>query len=105
MPTKHFLTTVPKPAGTPDKTGTDNYASITRGEHLLKNEHVRDFIEQHARVMQPHSIHICDGSESENTSLLELMVQKGMIKKLPKYENWLVLKKCILILEARRNNI
>lgn len=88
MATKHFLTTVAaaNPAvGTPDK--TEKYFSITRGEHLLKNDNVRDFIEQHARVMQPNNIHICDGSDSENKSLLQLMLQKGMIKKLPKYEN------------------
>ena len=91
METKHFLTTMPSPV-TPSKTDSDDndsYVSITRGGHLIKNENVRDFITQHARVMQPKSIHICDGSETENKSLLHLMLQKGMIKKLPKYENWL----------------
>lgn len=50
----------------------------------------RNFVEEKARICEPDSIHICDGTEEENNQLINLMVQQGMIKKLPKYENcWL----------------
>ncbi|NXX40063.1 PCKGC protein, partial [Tricholaema leucomelas] len=52
----------------------------------------RDFIESNAKLCQPESIHICDGSEEENKKVLDIMVEQGMIKKLSKYENcWLAL--------------
>lgn len=51
---------------------------------------VRDFIQSNAKLCQPESIHICDGSEEENKRLLDVMVEQGMIKKLSKYENWWV---------------
>ncbi|NXW92192.1 PCKGC protein, partial [Alopecoenas beccarii] len=52
----------------------------------------RDFIESNAKLCQPESIHICNGSEEENKRILDVMVEQGMIKKLSKYENcWLAL--------------
>uniref|UniRef100_A0A7J8IQF5 Phosphoenolpyruvate carboxykinase [GTP], mitochondrial n=1 Tax=Rousettus aegyptiacus TaxID=9407 RepID=A0A7J8IQF5_ROUAE len=51
---------------------------------------VRDFVERSARLCQPESIHICDGTEAENTATLTLLEQQGLIRKLPKYNNcWL----------------
>ncbi|XP_041489994.1 phosphoenolpyruvate carboxykinase [GTP], mitochondrial [Microtus oregoni] len=51
---------------------------------------VRDFVARSARLCQPESIHICDGSETENAATLALLEQQGLIRKLPKYENcWL----------------
>nr|XP_004463418.1 phosphoenolpyruvate carboxykinase [GTP], mitochondrial isoform X2 [Dasypus novemcinctus] len=51
---------------------------------------VRDFVEQGARLCQPEGIHICDGTEAENTAILTLLEQQGLIRKLPKYDNcWL----------------
>lgn len=49
---------------------------------------VRDFVERSARLCQPESIHICDGTEAENTATLTLLEQQGLIRKLPKYNNW-----------------
>lgn len=49
---------------------------------------VRDFVERSARLCQPEGIHICDGTEAENTATLALMEQQGLIQKLPKYNNW-----------------
>lgn len=49
---------------------------------------VRDFVEHSARLCQPESIHICDGTEAENTATLTLLEQQGLIRKLPKYDNW-----------------
>ncbi|NWQ82056.1 PCKGC protein, partial [Columbina picui] len=52
----------------------------------------RDFIESNAKLCQPDSIHICNGSEEENKRILDVMAEQGMIKKLSKYENcWLAL--------------
>ncbi|XP_037358999.1 phosphoenolpyruvate carboxykinase [GTP], mitochondrial isoform X1 [Talpa occidentalis] len=51
---------------------------------------VRDFVERSARLCQPESIHICDGTEAENTAILALLEQQGLLQKLPKYNNcWL----------------
>ena len=49
---------------------------------------VRNFVEENGKVCQPDYVHICDGSEQE-IQLLTYMLQKdGMIKPLPKYQNW-----------------
>ncbi|XP_055472052.1 phosphoenolpyruvate carboxykinase [GTP], mitochondrial [Psammomys obesus] len=51
---------------------------------------VRDFVERSARLCQPEGIHICDGTEAENTAILALLEKQGLIRKLPKYKNcWL----------------
>ena len=36
---------------------------------------------------QPDNIHICDGSDKENSMLLSLMTSNGMVRKLDAYEN------------------
>ncbi|XP_055508019.1 phosphoenolpyruvate carboxykinase, cytosolic [GTP]-like [Leucoraja erinacea] len=51
---------------------------------------VRNFVEESAKLCQPASIHICDGSEEENGQILAMMEEQGMIKRLRKYHNcWL----------------
>uniref|UniRef100_A0A1B0A7D8 Phosphoenolpyruvate carboxykinase [GTP] n=1 Tax=Glossina pallidipes TaxID=7398 RepID=A0A1B0A7D8_GLOPL len=51
---------------------------------------VKAFVEDAVALCQPDQVHICDGSEMENKMLLKLMVEKGTIMPLPKYENcWL----------------
>lgn len=49
---------------------------------------VRFFVEENAKVCQPDSIHICDGSEKERDLLLYILQRDGTITPLPKYENW-----------------
>jgi phosphoenolpyruvate carboxykinase (GTP) len=49
---------------------------------------VRAYIQESTSLCEPQNIHICDGSETENSSLLRLMVQQGTIQALPKYDNW-----------------
>lgn len=49
---------------------------------------VREFIEKSIALCQPDSLHICDGSVEENNAIVTQMEELGMIKKLPKYENW-----------------
>ncbi|KFU90402.1 Phosphoenolpyruvate carboxykinase, cytosolic [GTP] [Chaetura pelagica] len=65
---------------------------VVQGDLESLPPEARDFIESNAKLCQPESIHICDGSEEENKKLLDIMVEQGMIKKLNKYENcWLAL--------------
>lgn len=59
--------------------------------HSLPTE-VRAYIQETTSLCEPQNIHICDGSETENSILLRLMVQQGTIQALPKYDNcWLAL--------------
>jgi len=52
---------------------------------------VTQFVNECANVCNPKDIHVCDGSESENHELMEILVKNGMARPLPKYENcWLV---------------
>ncbi|NWI41682.1 PCKGC protein, partial [Picathartes gymnocephalus] len=65
---------------------------VVQGDLESLSPEARDFIETNAKLCQPECIHICDGSEEENTKILDIMVEQGMIKKLNKYENcWLAL--------------
>lgn len=48
---------------------------------------VRAYVEEKQRICQPSTVHICDGSESENSHLLDLMLKAGSIVPLPKYRN------------------
>lgn len=62
--------------------------SVVHGDLSRLNERVRSYVEEKARLCQPDSLHICDGSESENDYLLNLMLKQGMVTPLSKYENW-----------------
>ncbi|NXX55589.1 PCKGC protein, partial [Scopus umbretta] len=65
---------------------------VVQGDLQSLPPEARDFIESNAKLCQPESIHICDGSEEENKKILDIMVEQGMIKKLSQYENcWLAL--------------
>uniref|UniRef100_A0A023FKA1 Phosphoenolpyruvate carboxykinase [GTP] n=1 Tax=Amblyomma cajennense TaxID=34607 RepID=A0A023FKA1_AMBCJ len=48
---------------------------------------VRAYVEEKQRLCQPSAVHICDGSEAENSHLLDLMLKAGSIVPLPKYRN------------------
>lgn len=61
---------------------------VVQGDLQSLPPEARHFIESNAKLCQPESIHICDGSEEENKKILDIMVEQGMIKKLSKYENW-----------------
>ncbi len=49
---------------------------------------VQEFVEEKARICQPDSIHICDGSDEENKMLTQTLVEAGMIQKLESMQNW-----------------
>jgi phosphoenolpyruvate carboxykinase (GTP) len=53
---------------------------------------VKQFIQEKAALCQPDRIHVCDGSEAENVSLLQGMQKEGLALRVSgKYENWYVL--------------
>jgi phosphoenolpyruvate carboxykinase (GTP) len=49
---------------------------------------VQEFVEEKARLCQPESIYICDGSEEENKMLTQTLVEAGMIQRLESMQNW-----------------
>ncbi|NXE51613.1 PCKGC protein, partial [Casuarius casuarius] len=74
------------------KTKLNIIPKVIQGDLQSLPPEVRKFIESNAKLCQPESIHICDGSEEENQKILDVMLEQGMIKKLSKYENcWLAL--------------
>lgn len=51
---------------------------------------VRHYVEEHARLCKPETIHICDGSDRENDLLVYVLQRDAILKRVPKYENcWL----------------
>ncbi|CAG0920620.1 unnamed protein product, partial [Notodromas monacha] len=51
-------------------------------------QNVREYVLKNINLCKPDSVYLCDGSEDENQRLVDLMVERGMLEKLPKYENW-----------------
>lgn len=49
---------------------------------------VRSYVEEKAELCQPDQIYICDGSEEENTDMINTLLKDKMIQPLPKYKNW-----------------
>jgi phosphoenolpyruvate carboxykinase (GTP) len=54
----------------------------THNTMKVNNEALMQWVAEIADLLQPSSIHFCDGSEKENEELLQLMVKKGTLKKL-----------------------
>lgn len=66
--------------------------STIQGSLSALSPKVRQWVEDNAKLCTPENIHICDGSDAENKSLLNILQSNGQIKPLPKYENcWLTL--------------
>ena len=49
---------------------------------------VRKFVEENAKLCEPNSVYVCDGSEEENSKLIDSLVKDGRLSKLTKYDNW-----------------
>ncbi|XP_070496294.1 phosphoenolpyruvate carboxykinase [GTP]-like [Chironomus tepperi] len=63
---------------------------LLKGDTARLPASLKTFIEENARLCQPDNIHICDGSEAENETMLASMQAAGTISPLPKYDNcWL----------------
>jgi len=48
----------------------------------IRNRRLREWIEEMKKLCQPESVHVCDGSEGENTALCEQAVAKGTFKRM-----------------------
>ncbi|KAM8961212.1 phosphoenolpyruvate carboxykinase [GTP], mitochondrial [Pelodytes ibericus] len=77
---------------------------------------VREFVVRGAELCDPQNIHICDGSAGENDTILTVLQQEGMLKKLHKHPNcWLartdpkdvarVESKTVIVTENQRDTI
>ncbi|XP_033626346.1 phosphoenolpyruvate carboxykinase, cytosolic [GTP]-like isoform X2 [Asterias rubens] len=63
---------------------------VVKGKLEDLQPHIRQYILEKVDVCQPDNIHICDGTEEENVSMLNQLEKDGMIKRLTKYSNcWL----------------
>ncbi|XP_073707390.1 phosphoenolpyruvate carboxykinase, cytosolic [GTP] [Garra rufa] len=63
---------------------------VLQGDLASLSASLREFIENSVNLCQPDALHICDGSDEENRSILRLLEEQGVIKKLSKYNNcWL----------------
>uniref|UniRef100_A0A3Q3X7U3 Phosphoenolpyruvate carboxykinase, cytosolic [GTP] n=1 Tax=Mola mola TaxID=94237 RepID=A0A3Q3X7U3_MOLML len=63
---------------------------ILQGDLSALGPAVKEFVESSVSLCQPDSLHICDGSDEENRTILTQLEEQGMIKRLRKYENcWL----------------
>ena len=49
---------------------------------------VQNYLEENVKLCQPDAVHICDGTEKENDLLMYILQKEGILKKLPKYDNW-----------------
>jgi GTP-dependent phosphoenolpyruvate carboxykinase len=49
---------------------------------------LQEFIREKKELCQPENIHICDGSPEENEYMVNKMIESGMMKRLPLYDDW-----------------
>ena len=82
LPTKSGTKFIPRQA-----VGVTRYASSSLQLSDLA-AHVREFVEENAKILRPARVHVCDGSEEENKSVVGLLQDLGRLKKLDKYDNW-----------------
>lgn len=61
--------------------------NITYGDISLYPKSVIDYVTKYANILQPDSIHICDGSQKEKDMLIQKMIKCGTLISLPKYQN------------------
>ena len=48
---------------------------------------VKKFVEENEKLCEPNSVYVCDGSEEENSKLIDNLVKNGRLSKLTKYDN------------------
>jgi hypothetical protein len=49
---------------------------------------LRQFVEESVRLCRPSDVYVCDGSEAENSMLIDRLLENRTIVALPKYKNW-----------------
>lgn len=61
---------------------SDSLSGANFNLEILQNQTLKNWIYEIAQLTKPQAIHICDGSETENQNLLDLMVRQGTLRKL-----------------------
>ena len=61
---------------------------LIKGDPSVLPVDVQAFIADNVRLCRPKGVYLCDGSEQEAEEITEKMVERGMLFKLDKYENW-----------------
>ena len=61
---------------------------IIKGDPDSLPPRVKKFIAEHVQLCRPKGVYICDGSQEEAEDITEKMVNRGLLTKLDKYENW-----------------
>lgn len=64
--------------------------SVIRGQFDSLPTKVQEYVADKAELCQPDNIYICDGSREENESLINELIESGVLTKLHKYDNWYV---------------
>ena len=49
---------------------------------------VKNFIAENVQLCRPKGIYLCDGSQEEAEEITEKMVERGLLTKLDKLDNW-----------------
>ncbi|XP_027048159.1 phosphoenolpyruvate carboxykinase, cytosolic [GTP]-like [Pocillopora damicornis] len=61
--------------------------SVIRGQFDSLPTKVQEYVADKAELCQPDNIYICDGSKEENESLINELIESGVLTKLHKYDN------------------
>lgn len=64
--------------------------SVVRGQFESLPGKVQDYVADKVELCQPDNVYICDGSKEENESLINQLIESGVLTKLTKYDNWYV---------------
>lgn len=62
--------------------------SVVRGNFESLPIKVQDYVAEKAELCKPDNVYICDGSKEENESLVNQLIEDGVLTKLHKYDNW-----------------
>lgn len=62
--------------------------TVVRGQFESLPAKVQVYIADKAELCKPDNIYICDGSKEENETLVNELIESGVVLKLHKYDNW-----------------
>jgi len=71
-----------------EEMGGDLSVPVIKGDWEALPSRVRRYIAENVRLCRPKGVYICDGSDEEAEEITEKMVNRGLLTKLDKYENW-----------------
>ena len=69
------------------KSQLPNGCTVVKGDFESLPFKVKSYVTEKAAICTPDHIHICDGSETEHQSLIDLLMNEGLAIKLKKREN------------------